>query len=352
VELYTSRSLSRFARSAPLRNLPFTIVQPVLVAAAIDYEIIGGKHHGALAEKLALDIKTQRRQNVGLDPPPPGDLMLGSNLRTKESKESRFLQGGTILMGRSTLKEYLAGLHRGYTEGLDWANQEEQLAKQLAEDNVFDEQDLDDSQSSIQQHSTTPTPLAWITTPSKDSDSELTEHLNTPLNHFPPLPPLLLVPFINRIGLKQVPMMILEYFNRRREVRTGGEVALTIIQASTRSFRKEDTDWGKETEGYYKASVRNIPSDIEKARDAYYKGLPKRIAKTRSLERHEREPTKDESHNPPPTEVELRAERLSKESKWRASLNGWELVSPDAEIEWDDRFLSLKVFTDSSSDIN
>jgi len=143
-------------------------------------------------------------------------------------------------------------------------------------------------------------------------------------------------------------MMVFEFFNRRHDVRVGGEVALTIINGISRNFQREDIEWGKETEKYYKASVHDIPADIEKARSAYYKELPKRIATTRALDRREREPTKAESQNPPSTEVELRAERLSKESKWRANLGGWNLVRPDAEIEWDDRFLSLKVYTDAS----
>lgn len=323
-------------------------VKPVLVAAAIDYEIIGGKHHGALSEKLTADIKAQRRQNVGLDPPPPGDLMLGSRLRTKESKEARILQGGTILIGRSTLKEYLTALHRGYTESMTLVNQEEQLAQQLAEDNVFDEDDSDIPQSSVPRNPLAPMPLSSMISLRKVVEEHVPENLDIPPDSFPPLPPLILVPFVNRIGLKQVPRMMVEFFNRRHEVRTGGDAALIVIDALSRDFQKGDVDWGKETESYYKASVHKIPSEIEKARNTYYKELPKRIALARTLERREREPTEAESQNPPPSEVELRAERLSKESKWRTNLNGWELIRPDAEIEWDDRFLSLKVFTKST----
>jgi mitochondrial import inner membrane translocase subunit TIM54 len=319
------------------------------VAAAIDYEIIGGKHHGALANKLALDIKTQRRLDAGLDPPLSGDLLLASKLQSRESRHARLLQGGSILMGRSTLKEYLAGLRRGYTDSLELINQEELLAQQLAQDNVFDEHETDYAVSG-NQNLIIPTSFDLTFRPIGQVESEYPEQNNRPTPTFPSLPPLLLVPFINRIGIKQIPMMILEFFNRRQDVRIGGNTALTIIQALTRDFTKVDLDWGVETEAYYKTSLYNLPSDIESAQNAYYKELPKRLAIARALDRQEREPTRDESRNPPPTEVELRAERLSREFKWRNSLHGWDLIRPDHKIEWDERFASLKVFVDHSTD--
>jgi import inner membrane translocase subunit TIM54 len=315
-----------------------------LVAAAIDYEIIGGKHHGAIAERVALDIKAQRRQDAGLDPPPPGDLLLASKLRSKESRDTRCLQGGTVLIGRSTLKEYLSGLHRGYTEGLALVNKEEQLAQELAEDSVFEEEDAPNDQKPFIPPAFTA--LNIVPHVLKPTDQDLPEHLLEAPVSFPPMAPFILVPFINRIGLKQIPMMIFEFFNRRREVQAGAEAALAIVHTSSRDFQREDLDWGRETEQYYKSSVHKIPSDIEAARATYYKALSNRIATARALERRERQPTKDEIQHPPPTEVELRAERLNKELKWRSQLIGWELVRPDNDIEWDDRFLSLKVFTD------
>lgn len=312
------------------------------MAAALDYEIIGGKHHGALADKVANDVKLQRRQDVGLDPPPPGDLMLGFKSHTRENKQARALQGGTILMGRSTFKEYLSGVQRGYTESLELVNLEDALAQELSEDNVFDEANHD-TDSPLQKN-VVPLLLHFISHSGGASSEQIPDHLDQPLSTFPSLPPLLVIPFINRIGLRQVPMMVWDFFNRRQEFLFGGDAALTVIRSRDRSFQPDDLEWGKETEAVYKGSVCKIPSEIETSRSTYYKELPKRLSTARTLQRRDREPTKEEKRTPPPSEVELRAERLGKELKWRNNLRGWELVRPDRDIQWDDRFSSLRVF--------
>lgn len=318
------------------------------MAAALDYEIISGKHHGALADKLALDVKLQRRRDAGIDPPPPGDLMLGFKSHTRENKRARLLKGGTILMGRSTFKEYLEGTQRGYTESLELVNPEDALAQQLSEDNVFDEEDYERDSPPHQRH-TAPLPLDFIAHSMRSSHEEIFDPLNQPLSTFPPTPPLLVIPFINRVGLSQIPLMIWEFFNRRQEFLFGGDAALTVIRSLDRSFQPEDLEWGKETEAFYKSSVFKIPSEIETSRNTYYKELPKRLSTARSLQRRDRGPTKAETQTPPPSEVELRAERLGKELKWRNSLRGWELVRPDRDIHWDDRFSSLRVFVEKES---
>ncbi|KAJ3006807.1 hypothetical protein NUW54_g3797 [Trametes sanguinea] len=51
--------------------------------------------------------------------------------------------------------------------------------------------------------------------------------------------------------------------------------------------------------------------------------------------------------HPPPTEVELRAERLKKELRWTADEEGWSIIRPDKDVEWDERFRNkLRVYID------
>ena len=111
-----------------------------------------------------------------------------------------------------------------------------------------------------------------------------------------------------------------------------------------------DFDFDKDKEDYYKKSVvKEYLSEIQKARDEYYEQLPKKLQTARDLARGTREPTKDEQNYPPPTEVELRAERLKKELRWRSDEKGWQIVRPDTPVTWDERFRSvLQVFTDPS----
>jgi len=175
--------------------------------------------------------------------------------------------------------------------------------------------------------------------------------------------------------------MIWEFFNERHKVRSGAEAAYRLIRGQARTFNAppaesftqlaeadsdlntspanphmsetslSDLDFDKETESYYKKSiVSSFASGIEKAREDYYAALPARLETARALDRGTREPTKEERNHPPPTEVELRAERMKKELRWRADEEGWDIVKPEKDVEWDERFRpALQVFVDPPS---
>jgi import inner membrane translocase subunit TIM54 len=110
-----------------------------------------------------------------------------------------------------------------------------------------------------------------------------------------------------------------------------------------------DLDFDLDKERLFKSSLEKIPEETEKARKEFYEKLPERLATARALSRGTREPTKDEISNPPPTEVELRAERMKKELRWRRDVDGWNLIKPSTPVVWDERFRdALRVFTDPS----
>jgi import inner membrane translocase subunit TIM54 len=186
-----------------------------------------------------------------------------------------------------------------------------------------------------------------------------------PPSVIPPLPPLLLVPFINYIGISQIPLMIWGFFNQRHKVRSGAEAGYRIVMkesqpievpeniidlasssspdAPTTNFG--DLDFDKGVESYYKKSLDSLHEDTEKAREKYYKDLAAKLNTARQLSRGTREPTKEELENPPPTEVELRAERLKKERRWRDDLEGWDIIKPSSNVSWDERCRSvLRIF--------
>jgi len=108
-----------------------------------------------------------------------------------------------------------------------------------------------------------------------------------------------------------------------------------------------DLDFDKEAEAYFKSSLSSTASDIEKARQKYYAGLPAKLETARALSRGTREPTTEEVSFPPPTEVELRAERMKNELRWRGDLDGWGIVKPEKGVIWDKRFAkAMRVFRD------
>jgi len=51
------------------------------------------------------------------------------------------LEGGTVIVGRPAIKEYMAGLRRGWTESLERVDEDEQLSRELEHDRRFYEHD-------------------------------------------------------------------------------------------------------------------------------------------------------------------------------------------------------------------
>lgn len=332
-----------------------SLCQPILVAAAIDYDMVPGKRHGDIAKRVADDIRVKRRSDLGLDP----EIDFAKALPTYRSPAERRrceLEGGIIIIGRPTFKEFMSGLQRGYTnDNLDKVDLDEELSRILANDTHFDEPEDQHPDSSSSNNNT--------------SSLRFSHHQHSPLlSDIPPLPPLLLVPFINYIGIPQVPLMIWGFFNQRHKVRSGAEAGYRIVMKESQPINVPenvndlaspsgpttddapatnfgDLDFDKGVESYYKKSLDSLPEDTEKARKKYYEDLTPKLDTARHLARGTREPTKEELENPPPTEVELRAERLKKERRWRDDLEGWNIVKPSSSVSWDERCRgALRIF--------
>ncbi|KDQ61090.1 hypothetical protein JAAARDRAFT_173611 [Jaapia argillacea MUCL 33604] len=373
-------------------------VKPILVAAAVDYDMVKGRRLGDITDRIAKEIQARRRLEAGLDT--PSSAMPLPTDQSLETKRRRELEGGIVIVGRPTFKEFMAGLKKGWSEGLEVVDPEEKLARELESDGHFDEEEEPlDTHASIgfvagdEEPIPTPSRLPPSTSiyspiqlqppssPSQRPGSPVDSSSNTAPSVIPELPPLLLVPFVNYLGFTQIPLMLWEFFNERKKVQAGSEAAYSLIMKQTRPFTasssapssstefvsedvtqqtpserkltpssatvKTDLDFDTDAESYYKSSLRKIPDEITKARTEYYASLPAKLKTARDLSRGLREPTKDEKNYPPPTEVELRAERMKKEVKWRKDLAGWLTVKPETDVEWDERFRSaLKVFTE------
>ena len=344
--------------------------------------MITGKRHGELATSIADEIKSRRRLDLGLDRPHVPPMPLPTH-RSREETRRHELDGGIVIVGRHTFKEFMAGLKRGWTDSLEKVDRDEMLARELASDGRFDESDdpltldeqpNDTTPSHIPSHTNSPvySPLSPIRHSQPQhlrpvtSSSRLSPALIEPPATIPPLPPLLLVSFTNYVGLKLIPLMISGFFNQRHKVRTGAEAAYRLVKQNTRPFeappataddpthasrKPTDLDFDRKAESYYKKSLSSIPDDIEKARKKYYDALPAKLATARAIARGTREVTKDEREHPPPTEVELRADRMKKEKRWRAELESWDILKPEREVTWDDRFAdALQVFIGPKED--
>jgi mitochondrial import inner membrane translocase subunit TIM54 len=316
------------------------IGQPILVSAAVDYEIVNGKRHGDLANKVADAVRSRRRIDLGLDHyRTKEELPPNYPYRSLDEVRKHELEGGIVLLGRPAFKEFMAGLKRGWTEGVNIVDKDQLLAEELEQDGRFD--DLPDpaeesatpqtlvSDEEVSPSSPTPVSPVMLALQTRQGQSPFTKQTQAPgrksaaepefqpPSAIPPLPPLLLVPFIDYIGFRQVPIMIWDWFNHRHKVRSGAETAYRLVQNSTRPIQPPplapainledspsvlnqgpDLNFDVEKEKYVRA---NKPAEIEKARKEYYNALPKKLKVARELARGEREPTKEEVNNPPPT---------------------------------------------------
>lgn len=357
--------------------------QPILVAAAIDYNLVSGKRHGDIARSVAEEVRLRRRQDLGLDQEPEMFKALPT-YRPLPERRKRELEGGIVIVGRPTFKEFMAGLKHGWSAGLESVDKDEELARILEADSHFDEVYEDPvGLSSVEDASSSPSsnelqklalafpspqnsplfsplqirPSSTPTVPVVQSNPQF----HAPPSVIPPQPPLLLLPFLDYIGFRQIPLMIWDFFNQRHKVRSGAEAGYKVVMCASRPLQapevseitikmppaRGDLDFDGEVETYYNKSAHSIPDDIEKARQGYYAALPKKLATARELARGIREPTKEEINNPPPTEVELRAERLKKEQRWRSDVAGWDILNPSHDVDWDERFRgTLRIFVD------
>ena len=335
--------------------------------------MIGSKRLGELSSRVADDIRRRRRMDLGIDK----ESELSKALPTYEplaQTRQRELEGGIVIVGRPTWKEFLHGLHRGWTEGLQKVDEDEVLAREFEVDGVFDEPEKPkiEAESTLSQTliSQRPSPV-WLPNQldsQQQTDSSSPQTLNTsPPSEISPLPPILLVPFTDYIGFTQIPLMLWDFFNQRHKVRSGSEAAYNLIMKNTRPIAlpchilgdsgtenrvgtmQGDLEFDIQADAYIK--INNIPHDINKARKQYYEDLPKKLETARALAHGIREPTPEELSNPPTTEVELRQERLNKERRWRNDLAGWNIVKPGSPVAWNHRFsFAIRIFTAPSSE--
>ncbi|KAL2353976.1 mitochondrial import inner membrane translocase subunit Tim54 [Cryomyces antarcticus] len=96
-------------------------VKPVLVAAAMDWDVIEGRREGDVRAGLASRLRRLRKKN---GEPTETPLEEDSQLAIEElRKASGITESGSIkgdiVIGRSTWKEYVRGLHEGWLGPLD-----------------------------------------------------------------------------------------------------------------------------------------------------------------------------------------------------------------------------------------
>ncbi len=379
-------------------------IQPVLVAAAVDYDLVATGQYGSLTRLLQDKILARRRQALGLEPVPIAPASGVPGQLTPEQKVQRQVEDGVVIIGRHTLKEYMEGLKRGWMGPVYKVDREGDVERKLEFDGVFEERPREEDVmmgdaieaatvstpppapapassggllgglGQLRKHTLQNTTAPVTTTPSVpaiDPETHITPEMNAPPSPLPPQPPMLIVPWINNLGFKQLPHMAIGLFTEHYKVKEGGEAALKLILGGQRDFvgreaREDealalpsDTATGSDVkmptsdldfdiieEGYYKKDFKDTVSRIDKNRTEYYDNkLKPKLQATRELAAG-REPTSAEVSKPPPSEADLRKERQDKEFLWIKQAEGYEIVKKGSEVPWDERWNGwLKVYT-------
>lgn len=324
-------------------------IKPILNVAAIDYVVEKGNKHGAITNSLRERIQADRREGLGLEEPqfPP---------RRIENERDR--KGGVILIGRHTVKEYLAGLAQGWKSGLLSRDLNKELQDVLPkfpskgdEDKLKEYGDLE-----------TIIPILDQSPVISGSGIRGMNFLTSAPAVIPPQPPLLLVPFTELVGFKQVPAMIAGFFNHRERAKRGGEAAMKLIfgnlqkvEAPYEGFdegivsydepykQPHNLEWksqggtlcsfDKDSEDLIKNSFEKVPDGLRRRRKEYYANLSDRLKSTRN-DQDSKEKSEDE----------LFKERLNREKNWREEYEGWALVRKYSRMRYETWMNGLQIF--------
>lgn len=271
--------------------------------------------------------------------------------------DRRELEGGSVIIGRHTLKEYMEGLRRGWTGGVDEWDWEKSIEQELKYDGVFEKapepvtdltSEADAASAVLQQPAAlpgtfsflakAPPPVAPSAAPSAQAVIPSSYHI--PPYPLPPQAPILLLPFVSHLGFKQIPSMIYDFFTERYRVQAGADAAVALIESQTRPLVHSDLEFDRDAEKWYKKDFVKLPTKMQESREEYYKKLEPRLESVRQLARGERDLNDDEkkSDKPVTTEQDLIEERKKKEMRWKGQEEGFEIIRADKDVTWDDKW--------------
>ncbi|KAL8705869.1 MAG: hypothetical protein Q9201_001017 [Fulgogasparrea decipioides] len=246
-------------------------VKPVLVAGAMDWDVIEGRREGDVRAGLAEKIRKRRRRDGEM----PTRSTEGEKSEEKEDlvqqlrdtvgiKESDGVQGDLIL-GRHTWKEYVRGLHEGWLGPLDPPpdTTKETTPPQDTSPNSTEKAALADSASSTSSETETAgtegqTPdlkdaTDQLETPNEEKKKDekpkqpAQKPPYIPTSAYPSahlasstpqlLPPSTVLPFPHLLGFLNTPIRIYRFLNRRHLAdNTGREVAALVLASHVRAW--------------------------------------------------------------------------------------------------------------------
>ncbi|KAK6335510.1 mitochondrial import inner membrane translocase subunit tim54 [Orbilia brochopaga] len=250
-------------------------VKPVLVAAAVDYEVVEGRKTGEIRWKVAERTRRVRRGEDDTEGTEKEAAIKNSERSAGVTREEG--PGGIVVVGRHTWKEYVRGLHEGWLGPADISEDHDQTEKKDALASTTPSQPVVASIDDIlpAKEGEAAPQAAAVDEKSDSSSATKEEEKKKRKPAFPPptieqseypsatVPPSIpatfqpskVIPFPHLLGFLNTPFRVQRYLTQRRLMdHVSREVAAVALGAYepynsredvTDTYKVEETDWPK-----------------------------------------------------------------------------------------------------------
>ena len=255
----------------PTRDYFREYIKPILVAAAMDYDVIEGRREGEVRYGTAEHIRRLRRKKGEQGQKPveeePDVVQAIEMIREKMQVMPEPGLAGDLVLGRHTWKEYIRGIHEGWLGPLDEPSpviteplpvpvptqEPKQLPKADGENlgSSHEEVEVGEPDGAEKIASTEPeetnekqpeekkpekpkTPPAYIST-SSYSSSQISPHIPQVLDPSAPIPQRHL------LGFLKTPQRIYDFLNRRKLADQIGRETAAIVLAANRPYHQDSS---------------------------------------------------------------------------------------------------------------
>ncbi|KAL7268754.1 hypothetical protein RUND412_008610 [Rhizina undulata] len=241
-------------------------VKPVLVAAALDYDIVEGRRMGEIRVAVADGIRKRRRGE--------GEMGAVEELRGRVGVVREEGVGGVVVVGRSTWKEYVQGVHEGWLGPLEPPVEEppSAVAAESAESPQVETPTEEPEKKEQEPKKEDPPKKLPVPSPYILPASYATVQLPSEIPST--LEPAGVVPHPHLLGFLNTPIRIYRYFRQRHLADAVCRETAAVALGLSRPFRLAESGEGEgETEDEIEALLKDEEKD-----------WPKRFWKEESLQ--------------------------------------------------------------------
>ncbi|KIW38117.1 uncharacterized protein PV06_10078 [Exophiala oligosperma] len=257
---------------SPSRQYFKEYVKPVLVAAAMDYDVIEGRKEGDVRYGTAEQIRRLRRKNGEKGPAAKEEEEMDTEtairlIREKMGVIPEPVTRGDLVLGRHTWKEYIRGLHEGWLGPVEEPVPPPQAEPDLSPihvstgapsddsstpstttaENSESEKKVEEEKEKEKEKKKPSPPLAYIST---DQYSQASPSPNTP-SAFEPSQP---IHQQHLLGFLKTPQRIYNFLNRRHLADQIGRDTAAIVLANYRPYQQSSP---------FSSSSTNTAEDID-----------------------------------------------------------------------------------------